>query len=73
MSDCPDGDIDFADIRRIRLHRGTRVHHTQTTKWGLSTGCGKFFTPKDLHGQSLPPDTPVTCKTCLAKPEPKEN
>lgn len=68
--------IDLTDVRRIRLHRGTRVHHTQTTRWGLSTGCGKFFTLEDLYGrpqdQPLPPDTPVTCKACLAAPETKE-
>lgn len=69
--------IDLTDLRRIRFHRGTVVHRTQTTRWGLSSGCGKFFALEDLYGrqqdQPLPPETTITCKACLAAPNTEEN
>lgn len=69
--------IDLTDVRRVRLHRGTRTHRTGKAGTGLFTGCDKRVKLDDLIGrpldQPLPPESPITCTACLAAPEPNDH
>lgn len=60
--------IDLTDLRRIRLHGGTRVHSVGPSRERRYTDCGKWIKLLGPTGKTydhaLPPQQAVTCPKC---------
>lgn len=67
--------IDLADLRRVRLHGGTRVHAIAASDRFRITACGKYvhlWINDRPHDQPREPAAAVTCRACLrATKEPR--
>lgn len=71
MTDLPSWlrpQVDLDDLRRVRLHGGTRVHAVVTEDRTRMTVCGKnvkLYGPTGRpYDQPLTPSTSITCTAC---------